>query len=185
MSTIESGAARTTKESIAAAARTLFEAGGYAATTVRAIASAAGVDPALVIRHFGSKDQLFVQVVAFDERIRPVFDGQVETLGNRLVEFVLAPEHAHFRTVLTTLMGASERTAIRTTLRETVRVVFVDELIAHIPAADAALRAELIAAQLGGLVSTWSVLEEPHPATHLRTQVVELYGKALQALIEG
>jgi AcrR family transcriptional regulator len=40
------------------AAITLFAAQGYAATTVRQIAAAAEVSPALVIHHFGDKDGL-------------------------------------------------------------------------------------------------------------------------------
>jgi len=52
---------RTTKARIRDAAITLFAEDGVAATSVRAIAAAAGVSPALVIHHFGSKDALRVE----------------------------------------------------------------------------------------------------------------------------
>jgi AcrR family transcriptional regulator len=51
---------RTTRARIRDAAITLFAEDGVAATSVRAIAAAAGVSPALVIHHFGSKDALRV-----------------------------------------------------------------------------------------------------------------------------
>lgn len=49
---------RTARARIRDAAITRFAADGVAATSVRAIAAEAGVSPALVIHHFGSKDAL-------------------------------------------------------------------------------------------------------------------------------
>lgn len=47
------------REAIIAAARALFSEHGYKGVTVRDIAAAAGVSPALVIKHYGSKAELF------------------------------------------------------------------------------------------------------------------------------
>ena len=52
-----------TRERIAVAARSLFADLGYERTTFRGIAAAAGVDPALVVHFYGSKDELFRQVM--------------------------------------------------------------------------------------------------------------------------
>ena len=52
---------RTTRARIRDAAIAKFSEDGVAATSVRAIAAAAGVSPALVIHHFGSKDALRVE----------------------------------------------------------------------------------------------------------------------------
>jgi len=49
---------RTTASRIRDAAITEFAANGVAATSVRTIATAAGVSPGLVIHHFGSKEEL-------------------------------------------------------------------------------------------------------------------------------
>lgn len=49
------------REAILDTARTLFGERGYRAVTVRDIAAGAGCSPALVIKHFGSKEQLFAQ----------------------------------------------------------------------------------------------------------------------------
>ena len=64
---------RTTKARIRDAAITRFADDGVAATSIRAIAAAAGVSPALVIHHFGSKDALRV---ACDEHIAEVLREQ-------------------------------------------------------------------------------------------------------------
>ena len=48
-----------TREAILAAARGAFAELGYDRATIRGIAAAAAVDPALVIHYFGSKDGLF------------------------------------------------------------------------------------------------------------------------------
>jgi AcrR family transcriptional regulator len=52
-----------TKEAILAAARAQFAAHGYDGATIRAIAAAAGVDPALVHHFYGSKESLFAAVM--------------------------------------------------------------------------------------------------------------------------
>jgi hypothetical protein len=57
-----------TRAAILDAARRLFAEHGHDGTTVRDIAAAASIDPAMVIRYFGSKDELFVRASAFDLR---------------------------------------------------------------------------------------------------------------------
>lgn len=48
-----------TRDAILAAAKDAFSAQGYTATSLRAVARAAGVDPSLVTHFFGSKPGLF------------------------------------------------------------------------------------------------------------------------------
>jgi AcrR family transcriptional regulator len=55
----------TTDAAILASARALFGRLGYRATTIRAVAEAAGVNQALVRHFFGSKRQLFVAALQF------------------------------------------------------------------------------------------------------------------------
>src|SRR6201981_2909869 len=54
-----------TRADILAAARRRFGAEGYERTTLRAIAADVGVDAALVIRYFGSKQDLFATATEF------------------------------------------------------------------------------------------------------------------------
>ena len=58
-----------TRAAILAAAREQFAAGGYQAATIRAIAAAAGIDPALVMRYYGNKEGLFAAAAEFDLRL--------------------------------------------------------------------------------------------------------------------
>ncbi|MFJ6011415.1 TetR family transcriptional regulator [Streptomyces sp. NPDC092952] len=54
---------RATEVRILDSARELFAEKGYERTTIRAVAAAASVDPALVMQYFGSKRGLFGQAV--------------------------------------------------------------------------------------------------------------------------
>jgi AcrR family transcriptional regulator len=85
--------ASTTREEILAAAAEAFSVGGYEATSVRQVAAAAGVDPALVRRFFGGKEQLFGAVVTDvfrpEHAVAMLLDGPRGRLGERLVTYVL------------------------------------------------------------------------------------------------
>jgi AcrR family transcriptional regulator len=54
-----------TREAILAEAREMFADKGYDGTSLRAIARAAGVDPALVHHFFGTKEGVFVEAMRF------------------------------------------------------------------------------------------------------------------------
>ncbi|MER5520331.1 TetR family transcriptional regulator [Streptomyces sp. NPDC002763] len=54
---------RATRARVLDSARTLFAERGFERTTVRAVAAAAQVDPALVMQRFGSKRELFTEAV--------------------------------------------------------------------------------------------------------------------------
>ncbi|MQA25246.1 MAG: TetR family transcriptional regulator [Micromonosporaceae bacterium] len=79
-----------TREAILSAAREAFAEHGYDRSSIRAIAAAAEVDPALVQHYFGNKDKLFL--AAMESPIDPaemiaevVEGGSVDDLGERLV----------------------------------------------------------------------------------------------------
>lgn len=82
-----------TREHILAAARNQFGARGYDGTTIRGIATEAGVNPALVHHFFGTKDQVFV--AALNLPIDPaavlatVLDGPRSEVGRRILELFL------------------------------------------------------------------------------------------------
>jgi AcrR family transcriptional regulator len=179
------GAGGTTRDLIAAAARELFEERGFAATSVRAIGASAGVDPALVMRHFGSKEQLFVEVVGALRGAGPELEGPLETLGRRLVQHALDPERDRERRAYAAMVRASDHDAVRDSLRQAARTTFIDGLCTLLPGPDAGARAELIAAQIGGLMQAWPTIGAELLDTVGRAGVVELYGVAIQALVDS
>jgi AcrR family transcriptional regulator len=83
-----------TREAILAAARELFAEKGYDGASARAIARAAGVDPALVHHFFGNKEGLFVAAMEFPfdpAQLLPFLTaGPREQLGERLVRVFLS-----------------------------------------------------------------------------------------------
>jgi len=82
-----------TREQIAAAARSLFAEVGYERASFRRIAAAAGVDPALVVHFYGSKEDLFREVMATPQEyavgLDRLADGPRETIGRRLAELLV------------------------------------------------------------------------------------------------
>jgi len=67
-----------TRAAILAAARERFGTDGYERATIRAIAADAAIDPAMVMRYYGSKEKLFAAAAEFDVRL-PDF-GDVPTV---------------------------------------------------------------------------------------------------------
>jgi len=68
--------ATVTRLSLLTAAQSLFGRKGYERTTTREIGEAAGVDPALIARYFGSKADLYLAAVAADRL--DLADGPVD-----------------------------------------------------------------------------------------------------------
>ncbi|MQW75036.1 TetR family transcriptional regulator [Nocardioides sp. dk4132] len=173
-----------TRDAIATEARRQFMAQGYAATSVRAVAAAAGVDPALVIRHFGSKEQLFLETVALDGPFSPVLDGPLEELGERLVALVLDERLSGvLRTPYRAMIRASDSAAVRERLLAAMRATLAGPLAARLAGPDATLRAHLVAAQVGGLLEALVILEDPAVTDADPVLVARHYGAALSTLL--
>src|SRR4051794_41937263 len=99
-----------TREQIAVAARALFAELGYERATFRAIAAAAGVDPALVVHFYGSKDELFRQVMA----LPPALAGAPARLAG-------GPRESGRPRPAQLVVGAPEKPAARATLPRRIR----------------------------------------------------------------
>jgi AcrR family transcriptional regulator len=147
-----------TRAEIQEAARDLFAQRGYDRTTLRAIAAAAGVDPALVAHFFGSKQQLFLAVVELPfepaEVLPGVLAGDREQIGARFARFVVGVlESPAGRGTLVGLVraAASEPEAARL-VRELISTRVLGPLAAGLSAERPELRATLAGSQVVGLV---------------------------------
>lgn len=170
------------KAAIHLAATELFAENGFANTPVRDIASRAGVDPALVMRHFGSKEKLFLQTMELAAEDVLQFDGPLETLGERIVRFVLGTDN-RVRATYLALVRASDANSVQTMLTALHDEAFVQPLFVRLEGRDRELRARLIAAMIGGLMySLWTVGDDVLLRTSADT-VAAMYAPALQVLI--
>lgn len=147
-----------TRTAIRTAARNQFASRGYDRTTMRSVASEAGVDPALITHYFGSKRHLFADVVElpFDpaEVIPEFFAAGRDTAGARLARFIVGVlEVPESRSRMTSLVraAASEPEAAEL-IRELIMREILAPLVEQLGSSDAELRASLAQAQVVGLI---------------------------------
>src|ERR1700691_1606363 len=77
------------RRAILGAARTTFAARGYEQTTIRAVATQAGVDASMVMRYFGSKAGLVTAAVRMDMQVSDLRSTPVSRRGELMVrEFI-------------------------------------------------------------------------------------------------
>ena len=172
-----------TRSAIQKAATPLFAEHGFNGVSVRAIAAAAEVDPALVIRHFGSKEALFLQTIDPRDSVSEVTSGPMETLGRRLVEHFLSKAGTHLRQNFAALIRASGRPSVRDELSRSTARIFIAPIATRLTGDRRELRAALVAAQVGGLLSSLFLAEEPVTLAASDEDLVELYGEAIQSLL--
>ncbi|NUT49144.1 MAG: TetR/AcrR family transcriptional regulator [Saccharothrix sp.] len=172
-----------TREAIRSAAAELFRVRGFAGTSVRDIAAAAGADPALVIRHFGTKELLFLDTMHLSIDDEPLLDVPLDVLGERFIEVLLDTDEGT-RGVYLALVRGSATPQIAERLRATHETALVAPLRDRLRGPDADTRARLAAALVGGLLyALWVVGDERLLATD-RRDVVTRYGALLQRLID-
>ena len=138
-----------TEARILAAARQLFAELGYDRTTIRAVATAAGVDAGLVMHYFGTKDELFSRAADLPADELPsgtaeqVAEALLTSLAKRLDSEPVA-SLAVLRSMLTNTDAAD--------LYRTAAAPQLSQITAAIPTADAELRASLLSAIVHGVI---------------------------------
>jgi AcrR family transcriptional regulator len=170
---------RNTEARILDVARTLFAAQGYQSTTIRAVAAAAGVDPALVMQYFGSKQDLFAAASRVDLDDPDLDDSE------ELVELVLTKIGMKIGALPETSLAMMRSMLTHPEATELVRTALgsqIDQLGAAIPGEDAALRAGLVVATMLGVIVSHQLLDlgALHNATGDR--IAELLRPALRLL---
>jgi AcrR family transcriptional regulator len=175
-----------TRAEILAAARAEFAAKGYDGASVRGIARAAGVDPALVHHYFGTKEQVFVTALQlpFDpsEVVPRLVAGTPEELGERIVRFFLSVwERPDARAPFLTLLGAAmTNEPAAAMLRGFVTSTLLQRIAASLHAPDAGLRVTAAVGQLLGVgVVRYVVRVEPLASASV-DEVVALVAPTVQ-----
>lgn len=142
-----------TRAAILNAARHLFAEHGYDGTTIREIATAAVIDPAMVMRYFGSKEELFARAAAFDLALPALSKVTRTSIGERLVRHFLevweGPNSNGSMAILLRSAATNELSA------QKMREVFAAQVMPAVASvgtrATAGRRAAMVSSQLLGL----------------------------------
>src|SRR5262252_8125085 len=162
---------RRTEARILNAATQVFFSAGYDRTTIRAVASAAGVDAGLVMHYFGSKQELFRRVI--DAAPVPEVSGAPGQAAEQILAGLasrLASEPAAslalLRSMLTNPEAASAASA--------GIARYQAEIAQAIPAADADLRAAIISAITLGITVSRHLIKSDELASADPAAVIRL-----------
>ena len=176
-----------TRAAILKAAQELFAEFGYARTTVRDIAARAAIDPAMVMRYFGSKDALFARATAIDLKLPDLTQTAPAQFGDTLIRHFLdvweGPSSNGTLTILLRTSASDDDIAAK------MRNVFAGQVLPMLARvadpAEVATRAGLIATQLLGLALCRYVLKVPPIVAMTPERIIASFGPLLQRHITG
>ncbi|MGV0874443.1 TetR/AcrR family transcriptional regulator [Mycolicibacterium sp. XJ879] len=180
-----------TRERILRCARDLFARNGFDNTPIRAIATEAKVDPALVHHYFGTKTQLFGAAIQTPidpmEVIGPLRQVPVEQIGRILPSLVLplwdSEAGKGFIATLRSTLAGGDVSLFRSFLQE----VIVAEVGSRVdnPPGSGRIRVQFVASQLVGVVMARYILElEPFKSLPVE-QIVDTVAPTLQRYLTG
>jgi AcrR family transcriptional regulator len=138
-----------TRSTILTIARAQFGAHGFERTTIRSVASEAGVDPALVMHYFGSKAELFAAASRFDVKFPDLSDVAPDRIADVLLPVFIGVWGPQGPLLPLLRAAATNRTAA-----DALLAVFVDQVapaLAAVVPDRAPERAALVGSQLLGL----------------------------------
>jgi AcrR family transcriptional regulator len=154
-----------TRTALLDAARLRFAQNGYDGTGVREIAGDVGVDPALVFRYFGSKDELYAEAVHVEIPAGLTGDPKrpLTHITDALLHDVVFADWEQFdgEHPLLVMLRSSGRPAIREQLREQICQGYLQDFTGRMGGENPALRAELVGALLLGMGVMRSLVGSP------------------------
>lgn len=147
-----------TRADILEAARRSFALDGYDRATVRSIAAEVGVDAALVIRYFGSKEKLFVEAVDLDFGFPDVSTVSADAVAEVLLDsfFGIWDERGTFQALLRAAVNAP---FAADALQRVFTEQLAPKLISAVPPDNPAQRIGLTAAFISGIAITRYILK--------------------------
>lgn len=172
-------------------ARAAFAEFGYAGTTIRAIARAADVDPALVHHYYGTKENLLDAATtppqAFLDQIITAWQTPSAELGEQLVRQMLAnwqnPDHSQVLRAVVQIAG--NEPAIREKLRTIVERSMMGPSAQALSEDERLLRSSLIASQLMGLAFMRFIWKIEPLASMADDDVVSAVAPTIQRYLDG
>ena len=180
-----------TRAAILDAARARFNDVGFRAATVRAIAGDAGVDPALVMHFFGSKQGLFIAAMEFPldpaEVVPRLVAPGIDGLGERLVRFLLGvvDDLGEANPMLGLVRSAVGHPDAARMMREFLGEAILDRVAAALEVDRPRLRADLCASQIVGILVARQILGLPELVAADRETLVGAWGPTIQRYLTG
>ncbi len=179
-----------TRAAVLSAARERFAANGYAGTSVRAVAAAAGVDPALVHHYFGTKDDLFLAALELKvdprEVMKPVLAGGVDGAGERLLRvFVSVWDDEEARLPLLGLLRGMVEPGGQQLVRDGFLRMVLGPVGVGLELDQPERRMTHVASQLIGVCLLRYVLAVEPLASMPAEQLVATYAPVLQGFLSG
>jgi AcrR family transcriptional regulator len=177
-----------TRRAILVAARQSFAANGYQATTIRGVAAAAGIDPSMVMRYYGSKAGLFRAATDVDLHLPELAGQPPQRLGEVLAwHFVTRWEGRLADEAITLLLRSA---LARDHAAEQMRTIFAEQVLGAIESVagrspETARRAGMIGSQLLGLALARYVLRLPPVAAMDAPTLVATVAPVLQHYLTG
>jgi AcrR family transcriptional regulator len=178
-----------TRATLLAAALDVFAEQGYAGATVRAIATRAGVDPAMVNHWFGGKRGLFLAAIQapFDpaELVTQAFSDDPDTVAERIVRGFVTAWDTHDSRFKALVQSVISQETAGAAMQEFIIDTVIRQVTTAIGADQAEWRISLCASQLIGLGLTRYVLRlEPMASADVET-VVATVAPTLQRYLTG
>jgi AcrR family transcriptional regulator len=170
---------RRTEARILEAATRVFFAAGYERATIRAMASAAGVDPGLVMHYFGSKQELFRRVI--DTAPVPEVSGAPGQAAEQILAS-LADRLANEPTASLTLLRSMLTNPEAASAASAAAARYEAQIAQAIPAGDASLRAAIISAIILGVTVSRHLIKSDELATADPAQVISLLRPGMTSL---
>ncbi|EFG75354.1 transcriptional regulator, TetR family [Mycobacterium parascrofulaceum ATCC BAA-614] len=168
-----------TKAAILAAARERFGAVGFQGATIRAIAADAGIDPAMVMRYYGSKDRLFAAAAEFDLRFPDLAAIDPAQVGPSMVRHFLERWEGDEALVILLRSSATNGEAAQR-MQEIFGSQIQPLVAAFVAPQDSGVRAGLIATQILGMALCRFVLRLPPVVEMTRDEIVDWLGPTIQ-----
>lgn len=172
-----------TRDDILVAARHRFATEGFERTTLRAIAADVGVDAALVIRYFGSKQDLFATATDFTIELPDLTDADPDRIADMLLPqyFAVWEDDQAF---LALLRAAMTSRVAADTLNHTLATHVAPTLAAATPD-NSHQRIAVMDAFVIGLAATRSVLANPPVADLSREELSRWAAPVFRRLLVG
>jgi AcrR family transcriptional regulator len=176
---------------ILGAARTEFSEQGWAGTTIRAVARAADVDPALVYHYFGSKEGLLDAATnppqRWLENIAKVWTSPLDELGAALITLLLASwaDDEIGPTLRAILQTAAHEPSTREKLRRVVEGSLMGVSQLGVDEHDRLIRSGLIASQMMGFALMRYVWKIEPTASMTDAEAISAIAPNLQRYVNG